>query len=73
MGWIGERTLPFWCTFRKIGKCGDFDPSLQNSLSHVLILVALYRILTLFWSSGLGAVSSKVVRIPTIEATFHLA
>ena len=73
MGWIGERTLPFWCTFRKIGKCGDFDPSLHNSPSHVLILVALYRILTLLWSSRLGAVSSKVVRIPTIEATFHLA
>ena len=73
MGWIGERTLPFWCTFRKIGKCGDFDPSLHNSPSHVLILVALYRILTLFWSSRLGAVSSEVVRIPTIEATFYFA
>ena len=58
-----------WCTLGKISKCSEINPSMPNlnSLPFVLVLLVLPEIL------ALRAFTSKVIRIPTIEAMIGAA
>jgi hypothetical protein len=70
-----ECTWHHWCTFCKISKCSEIDPSLlnMNSLSFALVLIVLIRNLPLIWLPRLREFLCKVGRTPTIKATICVA